>query len=327
MSNGRQPEHHPGSLGLRSTLAGIIVNLCLAAIKGIAGVAGHSYALIADAIESLTDVFSSLIVFFGIRLSMRPPDENHPYGHGKAEPMAAMAVAAFLLVAAGVVAFESIGEIRSPQTMPAPFTLLVLPIVVIAKEAMFRFVNRVGDSIDSGAVKTDAWHHRSDAITSAMAFLGISIALLGGKGWESADDWAALFASGVIAMNALRLLRPAVEELADAIPGTRLHQEIKPVATSVPGVLDIEKCFVRKMGFDYYVDLHVVVDGNLSVRRGHEIAHRVKDEIKSAYPRVADVLIHIEPNASATEASSPPTASTYPHPSVHRPDSPPGSPE
>jgi cation diffusion facilitator family transporter len=277
-------------------LAGIIVNLCLAAIKGIAGVAGHSYALIADATESLTDVLSSLVVYVGLRVAMRPPDANHPYGHGKAEPMAAVAVSIALFGAAIAIAFESIHEILTPHTMPAPFTLLVLPVVVVAKETMFRFVNRVGSSIGSAAVKTDAWHHRSDAITSALAFVGISIALIGGKGWESADDWAALLASGLIAYNAYLMLRPAVRELGDALPGTRITQEIQPIANTVPGVIDIEKCFVRKMGFDYYVDLHVVVDGNLPVRRGHEIAHQVKDAIQSAYPRVADVLVHIEPN-------------------------------
>jgi cation diffusion facilitator family transporter len=287
---------HPASHGLRSTLAGIIVNLCLAAIKGIAGVAGHSYALIADATESLTDVLSSLVVYVGLRVAMRPPDANHPYGHGKAEPMAAVAVSIALFGAAIAIAFESIHEILTPHTMPAPFTLLVLPVVVVAKETMFRFVNRVGSSIGSAAVKTDAWHHRSDAITSALAFVGISIALVGGKGWESADDWAALLASGLIAYNAYLMLRPAVRELGDALPGTRITQEIQPIANTVPGVIDIEKCFVRKMGFDYYVDLHVVVDGNLPVRRGHEIAHQVKDAIQSAYPRVADVLVHIEPN-------------------------------
>jgi cation diffusion facilitator family transporter len=287
---------HPASHGLRSTLAGIIVNLCLASIKGIAGVAGHSYALIADAIESLTDVLSSLIVYFGLRVAMRPPDANHPYGHGKAEPMAAVIVSGGLLIAAFVIAYESVINIRTPHEMPAPFTLIVLAVVVIAKETMFRFTNRVGNSIGSGAVKTDAWHHRSDALTSGLAFVGISIALIGGKGWESADDWAALVASCLIAINAFFLMRPAIGELGDALPGTRLNDEIKPVATTVPGVISIEKCFVRKMGFDYYIDLHVVVDGSLPVRQGHLIGHRVKDAIRAAYPRVADVLVHIEPD-------------------------------
>jgi cation diffusion facilitator family transporter len=252
--------------------------------------------LIADAIESLTDVFSSFIVYFGLRVAMRPPDDNHPYGHGKAEPMAAVLVSAGLLVAAGLIAFESIREIRTPHMMPAPFTLLVLPVVVVAKEMMFRFVNRVGVDIQSGAVKTDAWHHRSDAITSALAFVGIAIALWGGPGWESADDWAALIASGVIVVNAYLLLRPAVHELGDTYPATQLHEDIKLVANGVNGVIETEKCYVRKMGFDYYVDLHIIVDGDLSVRRGHLIGHHVKDAIQSAYPRVANVLVHVEPH-------------------------------
>jgi cation diffusion facilitator family transporter len=291
-----QDATHPASYGLRSTLASIIVNLCLATIKGVAGVVGSSYALIADAIESMTDVLSSFVVFVGLRVAMRPPDANHPYGHGKAEPMAAVAVSVGLLAAAIAIAVESIHEIRTPHTMPAPFTLLVLPAVVIVKETMFRFVNQVGTSIESGAVKTDAWHHRSDALTSALAFVGISIALIGGPGWESADDWAALLASGIIAFNAYLLVKPAIQELGDALPGTRITQQIQPVAATVPGVIEVEKCFVRKMGFDYYVDLHVVVEGDLPVRRGHEIAHQVKDAIQSAYPMVADVLVHIEPN-------------------------------
>lgn len=285
---------------MRSTLAGIIVNLCLSAIKGIAGVAGNSYALIADAIESLTDVFSSVIVYAGLRVAMRPPDANHPYGHGKAEPMAAAIVSAALFAAACLIAYKSVHQIRTPHPMPAPFTLVVLPVVVIAKEAMFRFANRVGNSIESAAVRTDAWHHRSDALTSALAFIGISIALIGGPGWEGADDWAALIASCVIAANAFLLLRPVIHELGDALPGTRLHDEIKPVATSVPGVIDIEKCFVRKMGFEYYVDLHVVVDGDLPVRQGHQIGHDVKDAIRLAYPQVAGVLVHIEPDNTST---------------------------
>jgi cation diffusion facilitator family transporter len=291
-----QTHPHPATHGLRSTLAGILVNLCLAGVKGVSGIIGNSYALIADAIESMTDVFSSLIVYFGLRLAMRPPDENHPYGHGKAEPMASVLVAGGLMVAAVAIAFESIQEIRRPHMMPAPFTLFVLPIVVLAKEAMFRFVSRVGTTIESGAVKTDAWHHRSDAITSALAFVGIAIALWGGPGWESADDWAALLASGVIAFNAYLLIRPAVQELGDTTPATQLHDELKHIASSVPGVIETEKCILRKMGFDYYVDMHIIVDGNLTVRRGHLIGHQVKDAIRSAYPRVADVLVHVEPH-------------------------------
>ena len=214
---------HPASHGLRSTLAGIIVNLCLAAIKGIAGVAGHSYALIADAIESLTDVFSSLVVYFGLRVAMRPPDANHPYGHGKAEPMAAVAVSIALFGAAVAIAFESIHEIRKTPHDACAFYTLVLPVVVVAKETMFRFVNRVG------ADRKRRGEDRRLASSQRRHHVGIGIRrdidrAHRRQGWESADDWAALLASGLIALNAYLLLRPAVQELGDALPGTQLHR-------------------------------------------------------------------------------------------------------
>jgi cation diffusion facilitator family transporter len=286
---------HPAQQGVRSTLIGIAINVSLAAVKAAAGVFGHSYALIADAIESLSDVVSSLVVLIGLRVAMRPADQNHPYGHGKAEPLAATIVSLALFGAAVIIAVESVREIVTPHSTPAPFTLAVLALVVLVKELLFRYVVKVGESSNSTAVKTDAWHHRSDAITSGLAFVGISIALIGGKGWESADDWAALLASGIIMFNAYLLIRPAVLELTDTVPGTGLGEDIRDVALSVPGVLSLDKIFVRKMGFDYYVDLHAVVNGNMTVWQGHEIAHRIKDAIRAAHPQVADVLVHIEP--------------------------------
>jgi cation diffusion facilitator family transporter len=286
---------HPARQGIRSTLVGIALNVCLAVGKALAGTLGHSYALIADAIESLSDVVSSLVVLIGLRVAMRPADENHPYGHGKAEPLAATIVSLALFAAAVTIAVESIHEIRTPHFTPAPFTLAVLAAVVFIKEVLFRYVIKVGETSHSIAVKTDAWHHRSDAITSGLAFVGISIALIGGPGWESADDWAALLASGIIMFNAYRLLRPAVLELTDSIPSTGLGEDVRHVAISVPGVLSLDKCFVRKMGFDYYIDLHAIVDRNMPVWQGHEVAHLVKDAIRTAHPEVVDVLVHIEP--------------------------------
>jgi cation diffusion facilitator family transporter len=286
---------HPAKQGVRSTLVGIGINLLLAIGKGAAGSVGHSYALIADAIESLSDVVGSFVVLIGLRVAMRPPDENHPYGHGKAEPLAATIVSLALFAAAVTIAVESIHEIRTPHSTPAAWTLAVLTGVVLVKEGLFRYVIKVGESAQSTAVKTDAWHHRADAITSALAFVGISIALIGGKGWESADDWAALVASGIIMFNAYLLIRPAVLELTDSVPGTGLAEEVRLVALTVTGVLELEKCFVRKMGFDFYVDLHVVVDREMPVWRGHEIAHIVKDTLRTALPQIAGVLVHIEP--------------------------------
>ena len=280
---------------MRSTAIGIFVNALLAAVKGTAGFLGNSYALIADAIESASDVISSFIVLSGLKIAAKPRDENHPYGHGKAEPITAVVVAIALIGAAITIAIQSLHEIITPHHAPAPFTLIVLVGVVAVKETLFRFVFRVGQEVQSTAVKTDAWHHRSDAITSAAAFIGISIALIGGAGWESADDWAALFASVIISYNAYKLFTPAMAEVMDAAPSPHLVEDIRKVAMSVDGVIALDKCFVRKMGFDYFVDLHVVVHAELTVRRGHDIGHAVKDAICKSNPQITDVLIHVEP--------------------------------
>ncbi|MGA9118239.1 MAG: cation diffusion facilitator family transporter [Bacteroidota bacterium] len=287
---------HPVHKGLRSTLIGILANALLAVIKATAGFLGNSYALIADAIESTTDIVSSLIVWSGLKISALPPDTDHPYGHGKAEPLAAIVVSLTLIGAAIVIAVQSVREILTPHHTPAAFTLAVLILVVVTKETLFRFVFGVGQTINSTAVKSDAWHHRSDAITSAAAFVGISISLIGGVGYESADDWAALFASAIILFNAYRILRPAINEVMDSAPSSDVEQRVRQSAQHVEGVIALEKCLIRKMGFSYYVDLHVTVDGKLSVREGHDIARQVKQAIRTANPNIAEVLVHIEPS-------------------------------
>jgi cation diffusion facilitator family transporter len=293
--SGPNHRHHPAEQGIRTTVVGMGLNLALAAIKIGSGFIGNSYALIADGIESLSDVFSSIVVLVGLRIAMRPPDENHPYGHGKAEPIAGVLVGVALLAAAGLIAHQSLHRITNPRASPAAFTLIVLALVVLVKETLYRYVSKVGKKIDSTAVEADAWHHRSDAITSALAFVGISIAVIGGPAFAKADSYAALFAAGIIAFNALRLIGPALYELTDVAPTTALNDEVKSIARKVPGVVDLDKCLVRKMGLDYYVDLHVIVDPELTVWKGHAIAHDVKDAIREANPRIAEVLVHIEP--------------------------------
>jgi cation diffusion facilitator family transporter len=283
--------------GARVALLGLLINVVLASVKILAGVLGHAYVLIADGIESALDVAGSIVIWGGLTVAARPPDKTHPYGHGKAEPIAAMLVALGVLAAAAGLAIESVREILTPHHGPAPFTLAILIVVVVIKETLFRYANRVGNNLESTAVQTDAWHHRSDALTSAAAFIGISVALIGGKGWQSADDWAALFACAVIAANGIRLARPAFYEIMDTAPSEKSVRSILAVASSVPGVVEIEKCHARKMGLDYYIDLHVGVDGDISVHEGHEIAHRVKSAIQQSDSRIADVLVHIEPAA------------------------------
>jgi cation diffusion facilitator family transporter len=281
--------------GLRIAKLALLINALLAIGKIATGILGDSYVLIADGIESTADIFSSVIVWGGLRVSVLPADENHPFGHGKAEPVASIIVSMILLAAAVLIAVQSVHEILTPHHPPAWYTLPVLVVVVLVKETLFRAALRAGHSLESTALKSDAWHHRSDALTSAAAFVGITIALVGGKGYEGADDWAALLACGVICWNGLRLLRAALDELMDASVSPQVVAQVRELAAAVEGVTAIDKCRIRKSGLHLALDIHVVVDGDLTVRRGHEIAHLVKDRLLASQHRINDVIVHIEP--------------------------------
>jgi cation diffusion facilitator family transporter len=293
--SGNQGSDFIWQTGARFALFGLIVNVLLATAKIFAGAIGHAYVLIADGIESALDVGGSIVIWGGLTVAARPPDQTHPYGHGKAEPIAAIIVAVGVIAAAFGLAVQSVREILLPHHAPAPWTLAVLVVAVMIKESLYRYVIRFGRKVESTAVKTDAWHHRMDAMTSIAAFIGISVALIGGEKWQSADDWAALVACTLIAANGIRLARPAFYEIMDTAPGGKIVRSIRAVAGSVPGVVEVEKCHARKMGLNYYVDLHVGVDGNISVHEGHKIAHQVKSAIQQSDSRIADVLVHIEP--------------------------------
>jgi len=289
------------SRGLRLSLAGLFINGALAIIKLVTGIVGHSYALIADAVESMADIFGSIVVWSGLRIARRPPDENHPYGHGKAEPLAALVVALMLIGAAIGISIEAVREIISPHHAPAAYTLWVLFGIITVKELLYRIGRRIARDSASSAVLADAWHHRSDALTSLAAAVGISIALIGGAGYEPADDWAALAASAVILYNAIRIMRPPLGELMDVEPA-EITDRVRTVAGRVEGVMDVEKVLARKSGTHYWVDMHVEVDGRMSVCDAHEVAHQVKDAVRVAMPSVVDVLIHIEPAGHRDEA-------------------------
>ena len=284
--------------GLRVTFLGMIANVLLAGVKMLAGLVGHSHALVADGVESLADLFSSVIVWRGLVVAAAPADEDHPYGHGKAEPISAAVVSTMLLLAAVGITVQAVREIVQPHRGPSAYTLFVLIVVVVIKESLFRFVLREGIAVESPAVRTDAWHHRSDAITSLAAGIGISVALIGGKDYAMADDVAAIVAAGIIAWNGWRLLRPALDELMDTSPDPAVAGKVSAVAATIPGVVCVEKCIARKMGYHFFVDMHVEVDPQMSVQRGHQIAHEVKDKVRAQVPEVYDVLVHIEPSRS-----------------------------
>ena len=281
---------------IKATYFSIIGNACLAIIKGLGGFFGNSYALIADAIESTADILASFLVLFGLKYTNRPADKNHPYGHGRAEPLITFIIVGFLITSATVIAYESFHNIFTPHALPKFWTLFILAPIIIWKEISFQLVMKTAKVTNSSSLKADAWHHRSDAITSITAFIGISIALYFGPGYESADDWAALFASAFILYNCYHIFRPALGEIMDEHLYDDLIDEIRTVSKTVHGVIDTEKCFIRKSGMKYHVDLHAIVDGNINVREGHDIAPLLKDTLREKIPNLGHVLIHVEPD-------------------------------
>lgn len=281
---------------IKATYFSLIGNAALAVVKGLAGFFGNSYALIADAIESTTDIFSSFLVLLGLKYANKPADENHPYGHGRAEALVTFLVVGFLITSAGIIAHESIINIQTPHDLPKSWTLIVLGVIIVWKEVSFQMVMKKAKETNSSSLKADAWHHRSDAITSVAAIIGISIAIFLGKGYEAADDWAALLASFFILYNSYLIFRPALGEIMDEHLYDDLIVDVRKVAQQVEGIVTTEKCFIRKAGMVYHVDLHAVVNAQITVKEGHDIAHQLKDTLRDQIPQLGHVLIHIEPH-------------------------------
>jgi cation diffusion facilitator family transporter len=283
------------TIAVKASYISLAGNFGLALLKGLTGYFGNSFALIADAIESTGDVVSSFFVLLGIKYSSKPPDKNHPYGHGKAEPLVTFIVVGFLIIAASIIAFQSIRNIQTPHELPESYTLIILGGIILTKEIFYRIILSRSTETKSTSLKADAWHHRSDAITSLAAFIGITIALIMGKGFENADDWAALLASGVILYNSYLIFRPALGEIMDEDLHENLINEIRDIAITVDGIEATEKCYVRKAGMRYHVDLHAEVNAQITVEKGHDIARNLKLKLMDEIPSIAGVLIHIEP--------------------------------
>lgn len=281
---------------IRAAQYSMVANFFLAIVKISVGIVGHSFAMIADGIESVSDIFSSILVWIGLKYAARPPDRNHPYGHGKAEPLITFVVVGLLIGSAIFIILQSLYYIRHPHENPERYVLIILGIIILIKESFYHIIKRKSRETKSRVLEADAWHHRSDAITSLAAFVGIAIAVVMGEGYQAADDWAALVAAGIIIYNAFRIFRPALGEVMDENTHQELISKIRLVALEVDGILATEKCLIRKSGMMYHVDLHAVVDGDISVHLGHELAHRLKDHLQQKLPEISEVLIHIEPD-------------------------------
>lgn len=287
---------------IRMARIGFAVNAVLTLVKLVAGLLGNAYALVADAVESSVDMVGSLAVWSGLRIAARDPDERYPFGYGRAEALAAAAVAVLMLGAAIAIAITAVAEIRTPHHAPEPYTLVVLVAVIVVKWVLFRTVLAASEATGSSAVAADAWHHRSDVITSLAAFVGISVALVGGPGWEQADDWAAVVAAMVIGGNGVWMLRNTLRDLMDRAPSPELLQQVGQAALNTPGVLAIEKLKVRRYGMGLYVDIHVQADPALSLHDAHILSGCVKTSIRAEVPAAIGVLIHMEPFEESSTA-------------------------
>ncbi len=295
------PAHHAATVdralkGARLIVRGMALNAVLALIKVAGGVLGNAYALVADGVESLCDIAISILIWAGFKWAARPPDRDHPYGHGKAEAVAGLLTALVVLGAGVGIGWHAVNEIRDPHRLPQWWTLLILAAVVAAKVVFSWRLNEVGRDTESTALGAEAWHHLSDAMTSAAAFVGISIAVVGGPGYAAADGWAALVAAAVIGFNGIKIFRRALNEVMDIAVPAKLENAVRAMAAGVPGVAGLDKCRVRKSGLSYLVDIQIRVDANMSVRMGHGIAHVVKDTLLASRLRVSDVTVHVEPN-------------------------------
>lgn len=288
--------------GMRAARVGLLANAVLALVKGAGGVLGNSFALVADAVESLGDILGSVVVWGGLRVSSIDPDSDHPYGHGKAESIAAALVGLLLLVAAAWIGFRAVHWILNPHPVPAAWTLAVLAVVIVVKETLFRRVLRLADDIGSRVVAADAWHHRSDVISSVAAMIGVGIAVLGGQPWYWADEAAAIVAGGFIAVNGWRIVRPALHDLMDGAPSAALVEQVRAAAAAVPGVAATEKLMARRVGTRVWIDLHVHADPAMPLRESHILSGMVKSAIRRAVPVVENVLVHMEPVESEREA-------------------------
>ena len=279
----------------QTVLTTIALSLALGVTKLVAGILGNSYALVADAFESFTDIIGGAVVWGGLHISSKPATSRYPYGYGKVESLAATVVAAIVFLVGTGIAIEAVREIRTPHHAPEPFTLAVLVLVVLVKELLYRRISKVGEENNSSSLNADAWHHRADAITSLCAFLGISIALIGGSGWEPADDWAALIAAGIIVFQSFRIAAVPLRELLDFTDEV-FAAEIITEAVKLPGVRKVQKVHLRKTGSKHLADMHLWVSGEMNVRDAHALSHKVKDHLIATFPTLSNVLIHLEPD-------------------------------
>lgn len=280
----------------RAAMLGLGVNLVLGAAKLAGGVLGNSFALLADAVNSIGDCVSTVVVLVALRIARRPPDQEHPYGHSRAEGVAASNVALLMILSALGIGWEALQRMGSVHAAPPLWTLFIAGANVVIKEGLYQYHASVGRRTGSAAILANAWDHRSDAMCALAVLLGLAANRWGGLRFTWADEVASLVVVAAIVWSGMRLFRQSGSELMDVQAPPELVAEIRRQAAAVPGVLDVEKLWVRKSGLEYFADLHLQVDPNMTVADGHRIGHAVKDRLVASFPALRDVLVHLEPH-------------------------------
>jgi cation diffusion facilitator family transporter len=281
--------------GQRVAATGMLVSGALAVIKIAAGISGHSTAVVADGLESAADVIASGFVLFGLTLASKPADDNHPYGHGRVETLTGLLIGLVLMVGGALISWNSIRRVGLPHEPLAAFVVWPLLISIAAKTALASLKFRYGRKLQSDALTADAWNDATDTISAIAALIAVGLTLLDRLRFAEADRYGG-FVVGLIVISAgIRVARQTAMQLMDTMPDARLIGQIREAAFAVPGVRGVEKCFARKTGFKYHVDLHLEVDPEMTVRQSHELAHEVRMHIRERLDWVADVLVHVEP--------------------------------
>ena len=287
----------------RAALLGLVVNLALGATKLVGGIFGNSFALISDAVNSIGDSFSSVVVLFGLHVAQRPADSEHPYGHTRAEAVASLSVALLIAFSALLVGWEAVVLLRAEPSLPSAWTLWIAGANVLLKESLYRFNLRIGRRTNSQAVVANAWDHRSDALCSLAVLIGIALVCWGGPTFARADGVAALVVVVLILWAAGRLFYVSASLLLDHQAEPEMVDEIRQVAGEVPGVRGVETLWVRRSGLEFFADIHIEVDPTISVADGHHISHLVKDQLIDHFAALRDVLVHLEPHPHTHEFS------------------------
>jgi len=281
--------------GRRAAILGMIGSGLLAVLKITAGLMGHSTAVFSDGVESAMDVVTSMVVLGGMTLALRPPDSNHPYGHGRAESIAGKTVSTILIVTGLLLAFNSLFGLTSTSHPPRLYAIATLVISIVVKVWLARYKMSLGTKIESASLQADAWNDRVDVVSALAALAGSGLAAYAPERFLYADRLGGGLVALVILYTGLRVFRDTSLELMDTSPSDELMARVRGVVAQVRGVVRLETCRGRKSGLGYFFDLHIEVDPEMKVRDAHEIAHQIKDRVRSAIPSVLDVLVHVEP--------------------------------